>query len=379
MKMNAIMNLSAVSKQSKKAGLPPGSLIYVPGDQNDPAGGNDGEPQNIESVPVFMNPFFVILYNESGFSEKTYATVDELIRAEFSPDTLSWIHAAGLNDPEAVRKIGEKYDIDPLTLEDILSMKQRPKMEEFDNYFYTVLKHTVFDDTKKELQDNQISIVTLEKTVITFFENEADIFEPVLKRIKKDGRIRKNGTDYLTYALMDIVVDHYFFVLEEFEEWFDEVEKRMINQPEKESVGEIIHMRSELFRFNKSVWPLTNVADNWEKSGSKLIKKSTRVYFRDVQDHVVRIIESIESGRVAVTGIFDIYNSGTSKRLNETMKILTVISTIFIPLTFIVGIYGMNFNYMPELEARYGYYICLSGMFLIFMGMLLYFKKKKWF
>ncbi|WP_338101776.1 magnesium/cobalt transporter CorA [Methanolapillus millepedarum] len=359
------------AKQSKKAGLPPGSLIYVSDEDME-------IPESEKTVTVFA-----ITYNESGFEEKKIESADDLkkLNPEDSsvPASTTWIHVTGLWDTEIVRVLGEKYGIDALTLEDILSMGQRPKTEAFENYIYTILKNITFDDAEKEIENNQISMITMEKTVITFAEKPCNIFDPVIKRIKKDGRIRKYGTDHLTYALIDVIVDNYFLVVEGFEEWFDEVEKRMVNHPEKESAGEINRMRTELFLFNKAVWPLINVTDSLEKSESKLIKKSTRVYFRDVEDHITRVVESVETGREIVTGIFDIYNSGISKRLNETMKVLTVISTIFIPLTFIVGVYGMNFEYMPELDWRYGYYVCLGLMLLIFVMMIAYFRKRGWF
>ncbi|MDV0446905.1 Cobalt/magnesium transport protein CorA [Methanosarcinaceae archaeon Ag5] len=370
------------AKQSQKVGLPPGSLIYITEEEETEI------PESEKKVTVYA-----ITYNESGYEEKKIESINDLKNlitddpasaaaatapaASAAPTT--WIHVTGLWDIDVVRALGEKYGIEPLTLEDILSMGQRPKTEEFETYIYTILKHVMFDDDDKEVINDQISIITKDKTVISFAEKSYNIFDPVIKRLKKDGRIRKYGADYLTYALIDVVVDNYFLVMEQFEEWFDEVEKRMVSHPEKESAGEINRMRTELFLFNKAVWPLINVTDSLEKSESKLIKKPTRVYFRDVQDHVTRIVESIETGRETVTGIFDIYNSGISKRLNETMKVLTVISTIFIPLTFIVGVYGMNFEYMPELYWKYGYYACLGLMLLIFVTMILYFKKRGWY
>jgi magnesium transporter len=275
--------------------------------------------------------------------------------------------------------LGEKYNISHLTLEDIVNQLQRPKVEDYGHYIFTVLKEIHFDDEYDEVTYEQISIITMGKTVLTFIDKETNIFDPVIRRIKKDRKLRKFGTDYLTYALIDIVVDHYFFVLESFEEWFEDVEKIIAESPETEIAQDINKMRTELSIFNKIVWPLSTVVEKLEKMNSKLIKKSTRVYFRDVYDHLVRITEAIETDREIVSGIFDLYNAGISKRLNETIRILTVISTIFIPLTFIAGVYGMNFDNMPELYWEYGYYICIAAMFTILVTMLLFFKKKRWF
>ncbi|WP_316556902.1 magnesium/cobalt transporter CorA [Methanimicrococcus hongohii] len=355
----------SVSKESDKVGLPPGALIYVDDD------GKDDEMLKEKSI------IRLIQYSESGYNEVKIKDVEEISAVDLD-DKITWIHISGLWDVKSVSKVGEMFQLSSLVLEDILNMEQRPKTEDYDNFLFTILKQVRFDEERKEVNDNQISIVTFEKVVLTFCEDDPKIFKPVVDRIKKEGKILKYGTDHLTYTLIDIVVDHYLFVVESFDEWLDDIEKRIIKNPEKNTAEEINSLRHELSAFKKMVWPAVSITEKMEKSDSKLIKKATRILFRDVSDHVNRITDSIETNHEILTGIYDLYTSGISNKLNDTMRILTVISTIFIPLTFIVGVYGMNFENMPELYWDYGYYVCLILMAVIFIGMLLFFRKKKW-
>lgn len=356
---------TTVSKERDKVGLPPGTLMYVDDD------GKDAATLKGKSIIRLMQ------YNESLCEEKQIEEIEEIHDVDFA-DKITWIHVAGLWQVEIVRKIGEQFEISPLILEDLLNMEQRPKTEEYETYFVTILKQIRFDAENREIRDSQIGLITFDKIVLTFCENDPKIFKSVTDRIQNEGRIRKYGADYLTYALVDVVVDQYFNIVEEFEEWMDDVEKRIIRKPDKSGAEEINKMRHELTAFKRAVWPLITAAEKLEKSDSKIIKKSTRLLFRDVFDHVVRITESIEADHEILTGIYDLYSSGISNRLNDTMRILTVISTIFIPLTFIAGIYGMNFDNMPALHWKYGYYLCLGLMGVIFLTMILFFKKKEW-
>ncbi|WNY29416.1 Cobalt/magnesium transport protein CorA [Methanimicrococcus stummii] len=379
-----------VSKESDKVGLPPGTLMYVDDD------GKDDETLKEKSL------IRIIRYNESGCREVKIKSVDEIgaiVQTASAADQTTtvigqktnanqtintagqdkiWIHVSGLWDIDSVRKIGEIFQLSPLVLEDILNMEQRPKTEDYETYLFTILKQIQFDEDEKEIKDNQISIVTFEKVVLTFCENDPQIFKSVAGRIKKGGKILKYDADYLTYALIDVIVDHYLYTVEFFDEWLDDIEKRIIKNPDKEGAEEINALRHELSAFKKAIWPTITVIEKMEKSDSKLIKKQTRVLFRDIFDHVVRITDSIEADHEVLTGIYDLYTTGISNKLNDTMRILTVISTIFIPLTFIAGVYGMNFDNMPELYWKYGYYACLGLMVIIFVGMLIFFRKKKW-
>lgn len=354
-----------IAKESDKVGLPPGTLIYVDDD------GKDDETLREKSK------IRVIQYNEAGYNEINIRTVEEIVLID-QTDKTTWIHVSGMWNVETVQKIGEIFQLYPLVLEDILNMEQRTKTEDYETYLFTILKQMWFDAENKEIVDNQISIITFEKVVLTFCEKDPHIFKSVVDRIKTGGRIRKYGSDHLTYALIDVVVDHYFYINDAFDEWLDDAEKQIINDPDKGSVEKINQMRHELSAFKKAVRPIITIAEKFEKSDSKLIRKQTKILFRDVYDHTVRISDSIETDHEILTGIYDLYTSGISNRLNDTMRVLTLISTIFIPLTFIAGIYGMNFENMPELYWEYGYYACLIMMVVIFVVMILFFKKKKW-
>ncbi len=354
-----------VAKESDKVGLPPGTLIYVDDD------GKDDETLREKST------IRMIQYNDSGYAETKIRNIEE-IRAVDQTDKTTWIHVSGLWDVGTVQKIGEIFQLTPLILEDILNMEQRTKTEDYETYLFTILKQMWFDAESREIRDNQIGIITFEKTVLTFAEKDTQIFKTIVERIKTGGRIRKYGADHLTYGLIDIIVDHYFYIIDAFDEWLDDAEKRIIKKPDKENVEEINQMRHELSAFKKEVRPIISITEKFEKSDSKLVRKQTRVLFRDIYDHAVRISDSIETDHEVLTGIYDLYTSGISNRLNDTMRVLTLISTIFIPLTFIAGIYGMNFNNMPELYWEYGYYACLLLMVIIVITMIVFFKKKKW-
>ncbi|MBZ3936232.1 magnesium/cobalt transporter CorA [Methanimicrococcus blatticola] len=354
-----------IAKESDKVGLPPGTLIYVDDD------GKDDETLREKGMVR------AIQYNESGFTEIRIKNIEE-IRSLDQTDKMTWINVSGLWDVNAVQTIGEIFQLNPLVLEDILNMEQRTKTEDYETYLLTILKQMWFDSEAKEIKDNQIGIITFEKTVLTFCEEETPLFGTIVERIKTGGRIRKYGADYLTYGLIDIIVDHYFYINDAFDEWLDDAEKRIIKKTEKADIEEINQMRHELSAFKKEVRPIITIAEKFEKSDSKLVRKQTRILFRDIYDHAVRISDSIETDHEILTGIYDLYTTGISNRLNETMRVLTLISTIFIPLTFIAGVYGMNFRNMPELYWEYGYFACLGLMVIIVIAMVLFFKNKKW-
>ncbi|MDR0766878.1 MAG: magnesium/cobalt transporter CorA [Methanosarcinales archaeon] len=360
-----LLQETPVAKESDKAGLPPGTLVYIDRDGKD-------EEKLREKSTIRM-----IQYNEAGYCEMRIENPDELTELDLH-GKITWIQISGLWDVESVRRIGEIFHLNPLILEVILDMEQRSKMQEHDNYLLTILKQIHFDEKIKAIKDNQISIFTFEKVVLVFCEDNPRIFKPIIDRIKEGRRIRRLGTDYLTYALIDMVVDHYFYVVESFEEWMSDIEKRIITNPEKEAVAEITTLRQQLSVFKKVVWPTMAIAEEMENCDSRLIKKQMRPLFHHVFEHAIRIMESIETNHEIMSGIYDLYTSGVSNKLNDTMRVLTIIATIFIPLTFIAGVYGMNFGNMPELDWEYGYFITLGGMTLISLTMLLFFRKKKW-
>ncbi|NLE05862.1 MAG: magnesium/cobalt transporter CorA, partial [Crenarchaeota archaeon] len=266
----------------------------------------------------------------------------------------------------------------PLTLEDIVNTHQRPKHEDFDEYIYVVLRMLRYDPEQGVISE-QISLVLGSNWLISFQERKGDVFDSVRERLRTDkGKIRKNSIDYLLYSLIDAVVDNYFTVLEKLGEDIGEIEDQLIENPQPEIVHTITDLKRQNISLRKAVWPLREVVNRLERDESKLIKKTTRIYLRDVYDHTIQVIDSIETFRDTMSGMLDIYLSSVSNRMNEIMKVLTIIATIFIPLTFVSGIYGMNFQFMPELNQPWGYPVALLSMAIISVVMLVYFKRKNW-
>jgi len=347
-------------KRSKKAGLLPGSLIHV--------GRTYTEKPKIT----------LIRYNEASYQEKEIASPAAL-GAPPDEQTITWITVDGLQDTELMEELGNIFKLHPLVLEDILNTSQRPKMEDYGDYLYIVLRN--FTGTgEAELTSEQISIVLGRNFVLSFREQESVIFQPVKERLSCDkGRIRKVGADYLVHALVDNIVDNYFLVLESLEEKIELLEDDLVRRTTPATLQTINKMKRELILLRKSLWPLREAISTLERSDSQLISESTGVYFKDIYDHVIAVIDSVETFRDMLSNMLDIYLSAVSNKLNEVMKVLTIIATLFMPLTFMAGIYGMNFKYMPELEWRWGYFIILGIMLFIALLMIFYFKRKRWF
>jgi magnesium transporter len=275
--------------------------------------------------------------------------------------------------------VGKSFGVHPLVLEDIADTGQRPKMEDFDDYIFVVLKMFRFDDKEKQVKIEQISLVLGRDFVVSFQEREGDVFDPIRERLRSNkGRVRKAGADYLVYALMDAVIDNYFFIMEKLGEAIEEIEDKVVISPTSETVQTIHDLKRQMIVLRKAVWPLREVISRLEQSESTLIAKSTLIYLRDAYDHTVQVMDSVDTFRDTLSGMLDIYLSSVSNRMNEIMKVLTIIATIFIPLTFIVGIYGMNFRNMPELGQPLGYPLVLIVMALIACVMLVYFRRKGW-
>ena len=347
-------------KATKKPGLPPGTLVHV--------GENKTEKVRISLID----------YDEKNFTEKEVKTVDECFPFKDTP-SVTWINIDGIHDLEIIEKLGKRYELHPLILEDIVNTGQRPKFEDFDSLIFVVLKMLYLDPKTKEVTVEQVSLLLGEHFVISFQEKIGDVFDPIRERIRNSkGRIRKMGADYLLYALMDIIVDHYFVILEQIGEEVEEMEEKLIKNPAPQTLRIIQNLKRDMVFLRKSIWPLREVVGGMERAGSPLIKDTTGIYLRDVYDHTIQVIDTVETFRDMVSGMLDIYLSSVSNRMNEIMKVLTVFAVIFIPLTFIAGIYGMNFEYMPELKWKYGYYIVLGIMGLLGVGMLVSFKKRKW-
>ncbi len=349
------------NRRPKKPGLVPGTLVHV--------GARSTEPVRIT----------VIDYDERHVEEKEVQSVEECFPFRSKP-TVTWINVDGIHDVSIIEKLGNQFGIHPLLLEDILHTSQRPKMEDFHSYVYIVLRMlSVNGEEGGHIAAEQMSVIVGENFVITFQEFPGDIFDPIRDRIRTDkGRIRKMGADYLAYSLIDIIVDNYFVVLEKLGEHIEDVEDEVITDPSPATVRHAHELKSEMIFLRKSVWPLREVISGLERGESAIFKKNTLIYLRDVYDHTIQVIDTIEGFRDTLSSMLDIYLSSISNRLNEIMKVLTIISTIFIPLTFISGVYGMNFDNMPELHWRYGYFGVLGFMGAIVAMMLFLFKRKKW-
>ncbi|MFH1820899.1 MAG: magnesium/cobalt transporter CorA [Methanobacteriota archaeon] len=344
----------------KKAGLPPGSPIYT------------GERKGDDIKITIMD------YDEAQFQEKQAKTVEECCPFKEKP-TVTWINMDGVHQAEIVKQLGDYFGMHPLVLEDILHTDQCPKMEDFGNYIFTVLKMLYHDEQSNETVMEQVSLILGPNFVISFQEKEGDVFDPIRERIRSNkGRIRKMGTDYLAYALMDAIVDGYFLILEKIGEKVEFIEEKLVTNPKPETLHAIHNLKRELIFLRKSVWPLREVVSGLERGESPLIKDTTKVYLRDIYDHTIQVIDTVETLRDMVSGMIDIYLSSVSNKMNEVMKVLTIIATIFIPLTFVAGIYGMNFRFMPELEWGMGYPLVLLLMLAVSISMLFYFRGKKW-
>jgi magnesium transporter len=320
----------------------------------------------------------IIDYDEAQFQEKEAKSVEECFLFKDKP-TVTWINIDGLHQVDIVEKIGRHFNLHPLVLEDIVNTGQRPKMEDFVDYIFVVLKMLYYDEKQNEAGAEQVSVILGSNYVISFQETEGDVFEPIRERIRMArGRIRKMGADYLVYALIDVIVDNYFIILEHIGEKIEDIEDTLVMNPEPETLQAIHNLKREMIFLRKSVWPLREVISRLERWESPLIDKSTDLYLRDVYDHTIQVIDAIETFRDMLSGMLDIYLSSVSNRMNEVMKVLTIIATIFIPLTLVAGIYGMNFRYMPELEHPWGYPVVFLTMFIIGILMVIYFRRKKW-
>ncbi len=349
-----------IRKGKGKIGIPPGTAEYS-GRIHD---------QEVEIT--------VLDYDSDKVQEFKGITIAEIEAFRESP-TVSWINIDGIHRADIVADLGAMFHLHPLVIEDILTPDQRPKMEVFDGFIYVVLKMLDYSEEHHEVVGEQVSLVLTPHTVLCFQERRGDAFEPVRKRIRSGkGRIRNRGCDYLAYALLDSIVDRYFQILERLGEDLEVMENSIVANPAHETLGNIHHMRKEILFMRKSIWPLRELVANLEREESNLVKEPTRRFFRDVYDHTIQIIDTVETFRDMLSGLHDTYLSSLSNRMNETMKVLTIIATIFIPLTFVAGIYGMNFRFMPELEWKWGYPVVWLLLIGLAVGMILFFKKKKW-
>ncbi|MFH1958473.1 MAG: magnesium/cobalt transporter CorA [bacterium] len=342
------------------AGLPPGTLV---------------RPESAASAPIKIT---LIDYDKQQYAEKEISKIEDCFQYKDSR-TVSWINIDGLNDIGMIEKLGAHFGIHPLMLEDVLNTAQRPKIDEYEDYLFIVLKMLKYDEENASVDSEQVSLITGKNIVISFQERSGDVFNPIRDRIRKGkGRIREGGADYLAYALIDAIVDNYFIIPEKYGEIIENMEDNLIREPTPEIFQSLHNLKREMIFLRKAVWPLREVISTMIRGESKLIHKTTVLYLRDVYDHTIQVMDSVESSRDLLSGMVDMYMSSMSNKMNEVMKVLTVIATIFIPLTFIVGIYGMNFNYMPELGWKWAYFAVWGVMIFLAGSMVIYFKKRKW-
>ncbi len=347
-------------KRSVKTGLPPGSLVYI--------GDKKSEQATIS----------VIEYDENSFNERSYTRISECFTFRNKP-TVTWIDVNLVNRVDLIEKIGDCYGFHPLMLEDILNTDQRPKFEDFGEYIYVVVRFISCNGGNNGIVSEQVSVVLGPNYVISFQESDLEVFNPLRERLEfGKGRLRKSGADYLAYALLDAIVDNYFAVLEKLGERIEDLEEKLIATPKPAVLKSMHSLKRDMIFLRKSIWPLREVISALERGDTALINEPTRIYLRDVYDHTIQVIDTLETFRDMISGMLDIYLSSVSNRLNEVMKVLTIIATIFIPLTFIAGVYGMNFKYMPELEWRWGYPAVMFVMLVVSVGMLVYFRRKRW-
>jgi magnesium transporter len=330
----------------------------------------------------------VIVYDETHFHEIEVKSVEECFVFKSGP-SITWINIDCLKEMDILEKLGACYGFHPLVLEDILT-DQRPKIEDYDDYIFIVLKMIYYDEERDEktgddmpgetmLEMDQVSIILGSNFIISFKEKDVDVFNPIRERLRTaKGKIRMHGADYLAYSMIDSIVDHYFVIMEKLGDRFEELEDVVVSNPEPSILPIIYNMKRDMLFLRKSVWPLREAVSRLQRTDSPLVSEATRIYLRDVYDHTIQVIENIETFRDMSSSVLETYLSSQSNKLNEVIKLLTIISTIFIPLTFLAGVYGMNFKFMPELESPWGYPAVLVLMLLVVVIMLTYFWRKKW-
>lgn len=348
-----------VVKRGAKVGAPPGTLVHIGKHKPDSAA------------------IQLIEYTPDALSE---SVIEDLpgYRWEGQEGCIGWFNVAGVSDAAVVETLGALFKLHPLVLEDILNTDQRPKVEDYQGYLYIVLRMLQFDEARQQIHSEQVSLVLGPDYVLSFQERPGDVFEGVRERLRAGRRIRFMRTDYLAYALLDAVVDHYFEMLEFIGERVETLEDQLLDKPGPDTLARIHHYKREMLLLRKSIWPLREVLSRLSRDDSALITEETRLYLRDVHDHTIHVMDSIDTIRELLVSMLDLYLSSVSKRTNEIMKVLTLFASLFMPLTFIVGVYGMNFDVMPELRWAWGYPAVMTVMLLLTVGLLVFFRRRRW-
>jgi magnesium transporter len=345
---------------STKVGLPPGSIVYV------------GE-QKVEKVKITLAE-----YDEKDFESYEINSVEEVEQYTNTP-RVTWINVCGLHETDYIKQIGEKFDIHSLVLEDILNTETRPKIEITDNYIFISMKMLSYNAEQRDMGSEQVSFILGKNFLFSFLEKSDEIFDPIRKRISSEtAKIRKRQCDYLLYALMDVVVDHYFLMLEQVEEEINQLDDEVINQTDKSQIEKIYKLKTKLLLARRSIYPVREICNKLIREETDLINDKIQPFLKDLLDHIIQITESTELLREITISLMETHLSMMSNKMNEVMKVLTIIATIFIPLTFVAGIYGMNFEYMPELGWRWAYFAVWGVMIVVTIALLLFFRRRKW-
>jgi magnesium transporter len=348
-------------KRSNKRTLPPGSVVYI------------GDRESDTSVVNYCT------YDDTVFNEKRIVSIQEIFPLDLH-DQVQWINVGGVRNTALIESIGHHLNLHPLMIEDIVNTQQRPKYEEYEDVLFVVMKTLSFNEKNQEITEDQVSFVLGKGYLLSFQETEENLFQSILERLRiKKGLIRSHHADYLLYTLIDTIVDSYFSVLERLDERIDELEDVLLQDPTPETLKSIYHLKSSIISLRKALWPLREIIGRLQRMETSLVEQASRLFFRDVYDHTLHIIDTVETLRDMLSSMLDIYLSSVSNRTNEVMKVLTIIATMFIPVTFIVGVYGMNFTFMPELQWQWGYFCVWGIIILVITGLVIYFKKKKWF
>lgn len=347
-------------RASEKAGLPPGTIVHV------------GEKRS-ETVKISL-----IDYDATSHREMDVKDIEAVLPFKETP-AVTWVNIDGLHDVDIIEKVGGYFNIHPLVLEDIVHTGQRPKFEELEEYIFVILRMFYFGTDSESIESEQVSMILGPNYVISFQERTGDIFNALRERLRNGrGRIRRMGADYLAYSLMDSIVDNYFVILERYGEQVELIEEELAKQPDTGTMATIHRLKKEVVMLRKSIWPLREIVSGLERSESELVKESMSIFLRDLYDHTIQVIDAVEAYQDVLSGLLDLYLSSISNRMNEVMKVLTIFATIFIPLTFIAGIYGMNFEYMPELKWHWAYPVFWIVIIAVSAVMLIFFRRRKW-
>jgi magnesium transporter len=355
-----VIGINKLIPKTNKPATAPGTIRYF------------GKKQEAQVELYLMD------YNESEMVEKKIGSLKELVDYEGKP-SITWVNITGVHNEGIIKELGEYVGVHPLVMEDMVNTTQSPKVEEFDDYLFVILKMASYDEEQQEVVMEQLSMILGVDYVILLQENKAEILDGLRERIRQSrGKFRKLGSDYLLYAIIDAIVDHYFNVLERLGEDIEKMEEDLVSSPDKNLLLNIYRLKKELAFLRKSIWPMREVAGNLYRMEHKLVQDGTKVFLRDVYDHTIQVVETVETFRDMASGMLDLYLSTTSNKMNAIMKVLTIFAAIFIPLTFLAGVYGMNFEFMPELHYKLAYPIWWGVTIVLGVGLLIYFVRKKW-